>query len=250
MKVMFAGRWAAGLAAAALMLAGLFAGEAAALDVKTSSFTYAVDMQTKYPVTDNVKVDVDVREWLEGHLEKILQDWNGMAVSPDLPDGGINVGVTFGTASASADILSVIFETYVYPSRAAHPSSRMDVLNYDLSSGERLGLADIFAKPEVALGIMSESGKGILEKTLQNSYPGEYVGGIPDSNWFMEGFAAEEKNFAALVLEPGGVRVIFQQYQVLPYVFGMPSAFYSLETLKEAGPRAEIWGQAAVDAVK
>ncbi len=245
MQGLIIGRMAVGF------LAGLFclvsaAGQVAALDLKSSSFTYAVDMQTKYPVTDNVKVDVDIREWLEGHLEKIMQDWNGMAVSPELPDGGINVGVTFGTETVSPKILSVIFETYVYPLRAAHPSSRMDVLNYDLSSGERLGLSDVFDRPDVALRIMSEGGRAILAEALSKSSPGDLGGGVPEGNWFMEGLLPEEKNFAAMVLEPGGVRVIFQQYQVLPYSFGMPSAFYSLEMLKEAGPRAAIWGEEAV----
>ncbi len=240
-------RRAAGLTAAGLMLAAALTGGAPALDVKTSSYTHTVDMQTKYPVTDNEKVDADVRAWLEDHLEKILKDYNGVAISPDLPDGGINVGVTFGTQSAAANILSVIFESYVYPSRAAHPSSRMDVLNYDLSSGKRLGLADLFARPDEALRIMSDTGREVLAEALQKKYPANWEGGIPDDSWFMEGFKPEEENFAAMVLEPGGVRVVFQQYQVLPYVFGMPSAFYSLEALKEAEPKAEVWGKAAED---
>ncbi|MCD8140790.1 MAG: RsiV family protein [Planctomycetaceae bacterium] len=62
-----------------------------------------------------------------------------------------------------------------------------------------------------------------------------------DDLWFAEGFVPTQDNYAALALVPGGVRVVFQQYQVLPYAFGMPSVFFSLDELDPAGPDLALW---------
>ncbi len=64
---------------------------------------------------------------------------------------------------------------------------------------------------------------------------------IADAVLFEDGFGPTRENFRDFVLVPGGVRVIFQEYQILPYVFGLPEAFYSLEMLAPAEPRLEDW---------
>jgi hypothetical protein len=61
---------------------------------------------------------------------------------------------------------------------------------------------------------------------------------------FAQNVARALRNGVEFGLEPAGIRLYFQEYGVLPYVFGLPTAFIPLADLQSALPRAEIWSEA------
>ena len=199
---------------------------------------YTVAVAAEYPIVGVESIDGRLRDWLGEHIGDMVDSFDGIVVDPMLVDGSVEIGVDFTVSRPSGRAMSVVFETYSFPSGAAHPMTRVDVVSFDMESGRMLGLDDIFADAGRAVRIMSAGAKAAVEREMVKKAP-EF--GKEDEVWFDDGFKARRRNYSALVLEPGGVRVIFQKYQVLPYVFGMPEAFFSLEELEEAGPRRELW---------
>ena len=53
-----------------------------------------------------------------------------------------------------------------------------------------------------------------------------------DADWVKEGAAPKAENFEVFTLNRKGVTIHFQQYQVLPYVAGMPDVLIPQSVLK------------------
>lgn len=215
---------------------------AAEAEGETLEMGYTWTVKARYPKLEAEAAERALGGWLEKHIEKSVAESAGLAVAdPDLPEGTWEMDVGYETTKPSEHILSVMFTTYTYPSRAAHPMTTMNSFNVDLATGRILEFADLFGDPEKALAIMSEKAPALVNEYLMREYTKDLPNGIEDDAWFKDGFAPETKNFSCLGLEPDGVRVYFQKYQVLPYVFGTPSAFMPLSMLEPALPNPEVW---------
>lgn len=235
--------WKSGLLAA-LAVVVLGAGAAAGGEsARVGKLEHTVSLDVEYPVTGQAKVDRVVQEWLEKHLKEVMESMAGVALDPDYDESANTISVTFHETKPSERVTSYQFETYVYPWRAAHPMSYASVLNVDLDKREELRLDDVFAYPDRALKLFSEKAPLAVKRDLAEQHPDQFENGVPDDSLFMEGFEPDRDNYQALSLEPNGVRIIFQLYQVLPYVFGKPEAFIPLAELEEAGPRLGLWGR-------
>ncbi|MCC8166885.1 MAG: RsiV family protein [Planctomycetes bacterium] len=195
-----------------------------------------VSASAEYPVFNVKRVDDDLQAFLGDHIEKTLAGWNGVAVHPDHPEGGVEIAVSNAVEPVGDRFMSVLFQTFAYAHMAAHPSTTITVIRYDMEEGRRLELDDCFASPETALQLMAAAAPGLLEPELESVE--KKMGYIP---WFKEGFEPTRDNYAAFVLKPDGVEVVFQQYQVLPYAFGLRKAFFPIESLRSAGPNPDIW---------
>lgn len=228
----------------ALLVAGVCGALPCAAERRQASFGWK--LRVAYPEIGHGAVDADLGQWLDSHLNKLARDMGYVALMPDAPEMNSEMDVDYSLSRPSDRAVSVVFQTYVYPARAAHGVTGVDVRSYDLRSGTLLSLEDVFGDPEAALDIMSRGARRILEENIKAS---SRDGGVPEEDadgdivWFTDGFAPTRENFANLVLEPGGVRAIFQQYQVLPYVYGLPEAFYPLPLLAPASPKAALWGK-------
>lgn len=213
---------------------------------KVGKLEHRINMDVEYPVTGQAKVDRIIQDWLEKRLEKTVESFTGVVLDPDIDETSVTLSAGFREVKPSARAVSYIFDVYSYPWRAAHPMSYAHVLNIDLDKREQVKFEDVFAHPKRALKIMAEKAPEAVRKDLAERLPDRFKDGVPGFNelgMFMEGFDAKSDNYAAFSLEPNGVRVIFQLYQVLPYVYGKPEAFFSLEELAEAGPNLGLWGK-------
>ncbi|MCD7895117.1 MAG: RsiV family protein [Planctomycetaceae bacterium] len=195
-----------------------------------------VSATAEYPVFNVTRVDDDLQAFLGSHIEKTLAGWNGVAVHPDQPEGGVEIAVSNAVEPVGDRFVSVLFQTFAYAHMAAHPSTTITVLRYDMEEGRRLELEDCFSAPETALRLMAAAAPGLLEPELESLE--KKMGYIP---WFKEGFEPTRDNYAAFVLKPDGIEVVFQQYQILPYAFGMRKAFFPIQSLRSAGPNPDIW---------
>lgn len=120
-----------------------------------------------------------------------------------------------------------------YFAGAAHPGRVLLTFTYDLGSGRRLALADLFAPGAPYLERLSE-----LSRQLLLAQPGfDQLPGFVDP-----GTEPAAENFARFTLTGQDLVITFAEYQVAPYAMGMPHVsipFASLRTLLDpAGPLA------------
>ena len=114
-------------------------------------------------------------------------------------------------------MLSLRVNSYSYPSGAAHGSDVLTTFTFDLASGRRLALADLFRPGSAYLDALATEARPQLKVTL--------AGWETDSSmttWLATGTEPAAANYAAWAITPGGLEITFGQYQVAPYAAGMP----------------------------
>lgn len=228
---------------AAMALVGILT-DAKAEEREKSSFE--ISIKYEYPKFERANIDSSVKNWLDRRMENIV-DSGKDAVGIDVEDAGTATNIDYQIATTASNAISVVFITATYIKGAAHPSAEMTILNYG-PDGEVLTFDDLFKDPQKAMEICQESLPDLLEKELLKEYPDAFTEdkGLKeyDMDWFQEGIKATKDNYSCIELNSDGIRVHFQQYQILPYFFGIPSALVPLSKLAPAGPNTTIWPQA------
>ena len=222
-----------------------------ALPLLTAGILTAADENLKVKYTWEVDVDCvqfgveaidqDICEWLEVHIMKCVDENNYMVISPTYPDGTWNLNVSSEKNVLSDRIASAVFTSSAYPSSAAHPMTYRNALTYDVTAGKRIAAREFFADPDKAVEIMAKNAPRLLVEFLKEEQPNRVPDDFNEEFFFEEGLAPEWENYSCLIPEKDGVRVVFQQYQVVPYVFGLPEALIPLDLLRPASPSREIW---------
>lgn len=187
-----------------------------------------------YPQFGNATVDAALRDF----VEKVAADYenevrDGIEPNGEKPESWDQWEQSgfFTLSRPSADVVSITFNIYNY-SGGAHGQIFIVVFNFNLATGQRLTLADLFAEPEKALTIMSEISAASLRKTL---------GDDVDEEMLTDGTEPTEANFQCLSLVPEGVVVEFQPYQVGPWSIGQQHVEIPLQALAPAKPNLSIW---------
>ena len=196
---------------------------------------HSPDILFQYPRFGRSDVDRDIEAWVWHLASSFENDFS----SPELGRTGVlqeDYNVAWLNASytvfrASSVCASVVFDVWMHTG-SSRLSQDILTLNYNLLSGQRLNIVDIFENVDTALRILSrESRKQLLQgagRLLQEDI--EY-GTLP-----------LPENFASIALTSRGIRVYFQPYQVMR----MPDAKdveIPLETLMPAGPLLALWGR-------
>lgn len=187
-----------------------------------------------YPELGNPAIDANLKEFAEdlaASYEENIKDT--YEEGEDKPDSAGNWEETayYTIERPGPDTISILFNIYIYTG-GAHGQLIVDARNYDLKSGKRLDLADLFSDPQKALDIMSEISALRLRDSLGDDAEEEMIrdGTQPDAN-----------NFSNLSLLPNGVAVEFQPYQVGPWSIGQQRVEISLRELAPAGPSKLVW---------
>lgn len=108
--------------------------------------------------------------------------------------------------SAGHDVLSVLFVNFFYLG-GAHPGSYYWSLNFDFTTGQELGLGDLFVP-----------GSDYLDRIAV--YCIEQLNEKLDFDIWEEGAAPVVDNYLDWTLSPQGLMIIFDEYQVAPYAAG------------------------------
>lgn len=204
-----------------------------------------------YPSTGDRRVDSDIREWVasiaaafEEYLEPNAPSAaKGIDLEIDsfLHDDDLNV-LTGHEASfelwgdyridrPSGHALSVTFELWNYLSPG---EGNLDILtlNYSMFTGQRLSLADIFEKPELALELMSNWSRRQLAARL---------GTAKRAQMLQDGTEPLVENFSSITLIPDGICINFQPFQVAPGSAGVQKVEMPLHELLAAEPLLALW---------
>lgn len=167
---------------------------------------------------------------------------------------------TMKTNTVNNRYFTVRLADYSYISGAAHPLTSTLSYNFDLKSGELLDLDKIFDGGQNYLGTISSFAKdklktqlakstapdtGVIPRTdLGDSDIGESEAINPNSDsdgmndafntvFFEEGANPREGNYSVYFVEKEGIRFVFGQYQVAPYVYGEQEVLLTYEEIKE-----------------
>ena len=120
----------------------------------------------------------------------------------------------FTVALLTPDLASIRVLAYTYPSGAAHGGTALETWNFDLATGQRLALADLFSPGVDYLdAIATEGRRSLLDR---------YATDRSSRQWVKDGTQPSEANYSGWALTPDGLEITFGQYQVAPYAEGMP----------------------------
>jgi len=138
----------------------------------------------------------------------------------NMPDVPSTMNISYSIELNQQGVISILFNIDTYVAGAAHPFPFSLTLNYDLSRGRELALADLFTPGADYLGRISTLCKDDLSTR-------EYID-------FLDGAEASLENYRSWNITPGGLLINFDVYQVAPYAAGPQSVllpYYQLEDL-------------------
>jgi hypothetical protein len=157
---------------------------------------------------------------------KIKREMREQFKSAAWDDLSISYGVTMNTRN----LFSVQFSISTYGAGAAHPNSVTRTLNFRRDSGAQLGLTEIFRPASDYLNTLSTYCIADLE---QQVHKGSGPSGEAESHnsWIATGAGPSYQNFERFVLEPGGLRIFFDPYQVDCYAAGRYEVYIPVASL-------------------
>ena len=135
--------------------------------------------------------------------------------------------VDYNTMIAKDDFLSFVFGIYTY-SGGAHPNTNTVTLAYDVKSGNRLKLRDLFKPNSNYLKTISDYSIEALKKHLK-----EIGGDDPDEEMLKEGAGAKEDNYVSWGVSKKGLIIYFDPYQVAAYALGPQMVVVPYSVLKD-----------------
>lgn len=206
------------------------------------------DIFISYPSIGNARIDEDIREWVTGLADAFSSHLNMSGLNCPLDtknfdaEAILNMPATEGTfelwgqykvTRPSRKAISIAFELWNY---TGSPEANLDILtlNYSLFTGQRLGLVDIFEKPDVALELMSRWSRKVLEPRL---------GAARRTNMLVDGTEPLVENFSSITLTPEGICINFQPWQVAPKDAGIQRVEMPLAELMPSSPLLALWGK-------
>ena len=194
-----------------------------------------------YPVFGDPRVDDLIRGWLAASADSFERE---VALEPGSAPESVPENYaeweftgTFELSRPCEGVVSVLFNLYTYTG-GAHGSRECVCFNLDLQNGRELQLGDLFDNPGTALGLLSDWSRTALTKQLAED---------GDEALIRAGTEPVTENFDCLVLQEGGVRILFPVYQVAPWSVGEQRVFMPVAALSAAGPSRRIWPAAPGD---
>lgn len=130
---------------------------------------------------------------------------------------------THYTVLENTKLISYVYQVYVW-SGGAHGGTNALTYTFDKKTGAQVLLEDLFITDSPYLERISTHTKERLLETL-----GEYK----DEEWITTGTAPKKDNFKSFLIDGDSLTIIFGQYQVGPYVLGMPEIMIPLSTLSD-----------------
>ena len=129
------------------------------------------------------------------------------------------IDLAYSTGLVNRRYVSLLIAEYTYFLGAIHPNTNTFALNYDLQTGKRLSLGDIFKPGTNYLGVLSNYSTRVFKAQLK------------DDGFFPDGTTPKTENFRSWTLTPTGLALHFDAYQVTSYANGPQDLFLSYESL-------------------
>ena len=180
-----------------------------------------------------IQIDTDIRADLNARAGQ----WESGPASHRWAKGRTN---TF-TGSFNTEMVSPAIASWTYfvvdDSSARGPETTVETLNFDLSTGQRLTLDDVFIDATSAVSVISGLAPGLLRPQLGVAY----VESVVD-----EGTSPLLSNYNNWAVTRTGLRITFNQHQVVSNGLALPSIVVPWSALRSimntTGPVADLIG--------
>jgi hypothetical protein len=140
-----------------------------------------------------------------------VTDWRkNLDPAPAMPETPDDLTGEFTIAKQTESVVSFRLAFMTMISGAAHPSAWVHTRTYDIASGKRYELGDLFTAGSDYLTELSSQSRMLLRTSLS------------EDSLIDAGTEPSADNFAGWALVPDGLEITFAQYQVAPYALGMP----------------------------
>lgn len=191
------------------------------------------DVDSEYLTRFNELVTDLIKQEIAAFQKSAEQNQKGLTVTPSTKIRN-NLYVDYDSSVIKSDqdhLLSVRFSFQGYLTGMAHPFHYHRVLNYDIDSGQKIELDELFIPGSNYLEVISDYVRETLSKSLE------------DKKMIAQGTAPTAENFKFWNIKPNGLLFTFDEYQVAPYVFGAQTVLVPYSVLKDVlAPEAIIAG--------
>ncbi len=181
---------------------------------------YVIDIEyPKLVGTDDPAIAEAVNKSIALELDAAVRDLKQNMDWPpeEIKDVKNGLTIRYEVAYVNPNILSVALNESEYIAGAAHPQNLISTLNYDLRTGKRVRLADLFTKGSDYLKRLSDYAIPELAKQLE--VPAEDKDRMDE---ITSGAAPRPDNYQEFLIAKEGLVVVFNTYQVGPYAIGAP----------------------------
>jgi hypothetical protein len=185
------------------------------INVRYPQIKYPSNAQVEAAINSAIKKDIEEQV---GKLRTSLTDAAAeMVGSENAPPSTLDAD--FETVLVDNRIAAFRENYSFYFSGAAHPGGSITTQNFDLTTGNRYELANLFKPGVNYLETLSQFCRQMVRdkiSALDNGQPLDE----PATKWIDDGTQPSPDNFAAWSLGPNGLEITFQLYQVGPYALG------------------------------
>ncbi len=182
----------------------------------------------RYPVIGGIDATVAtaVNGVLAADAQATITAFTQDATSAGVPSGGDPPSVanqTFSVSLSQPTLLS-LGELYgEYLTGAAHGGADLRTWTFDLTTGHRITLAELFRPGSGYLNVLSTESRTRLRALFHDPSLDDFIN---------PGTTPSVSNFRSWQLTTAGLKITFGEYQVAPYAMGMPSIVIPWTTLR------------------
>jgi len=138
-----------------------------------------------------------------------------------------NLEINYSTAYKDNGYISVLFETFSNPRCAAHPMTFRTSFNYSYVSKGLLTIDSLFEKDSGWLEYISDYCIKELKEKSKND-------GLENNEMsILSGAGAKPENFRTFTFNGNTLDIIFNLYQVGPYIWGFQTVSIPLKNIKK-----------------
>ena len=173
----------------------------------------------RYPVIGGVDATVAaaVNGVLYADAHTAVTQFTQGAIDSGSPSGGdppSSASQTFSVSLSQPTLLSLGALYSEYLTGAVHGGAALATWTFDLTTGHRITLAELFRPGSGYLNVLSTESRKRLRALFNDPSLDDFIN---------PGTTPSASNFQSWQLTPSGLRITFGQYQVAPYALGMPS---------------------------
>lgn len=197
-----------------------------------SAAPLSLKIQFAYPELGIAAIDSHLAQW----ATTMAKDFKENIIRESSPEDKTKYEMSgkYTVSRPSAAAVSITYEIWTYTG-GAHGNLDIITLNYDTEHGTPLSLEHLFNDVEQALELMSTYCYTVLAAEL---------GADSSAAMLKSGTSPDAENFSAMTLQPSGITIHFQPYQVAPWSAGPQKVSMSLSDIADAQPQLEFWGRA------
>lgn len=181
---------------------------------------YSVEIA--YPQIRNAKgtAEKDFNNYIKDIIDSEIKSFNEyLPVESVSPDMNYELYINYSEFINTDNVISVLISVYTYTG-GAHGLTILTSVNYDMNRNKPLQLRDLLEG-----NYLKEISDFCIKYILKDD---EFA----DEEWVKNGAAPDEQNYKTFAITKNGLKIFFQQYQVLPYAAGSPEVLISYSLIK------------------